>query len=62
MARTRSGDQELVIEDDEIVETPAESIDALPVALLVLTTVMLLVAIFINLHHLGTKYHAGLLG
>ncbi|MBI1853839.1 MAG: hypothetical protein HYR85_26175 [Planctomycetes bacterium] len=63
MARGRGGDQELVIEDDDVVEeAPTEHADALPVALLILTTLMLLVAIFINLHHLGAKFGAGLLG
>ena len=63
MARGRGGDQELVIEDDDVVEdAPAEHGDALPVALLILTTVTLLIAIIINLQHLGSKFGAGLLG
>jgi hypothetical protein len=63
MARPKDRDQDLVIEDDEIVEeSPAQGMDMLPVALLVLTTVFLLGAIIINLYHLGDKFKAGMFG
>jgi hypothetical protein len=61
---TRETDREdLVIEDDVVVEeTPATRTDGLPLAILIITTGCLLVAIILNLYHLGHTYKAGMLG